>query len=171
MRIGRALGVVLIILGGGIASAAPLGISSVQISPDLRTHFAAPADRGVLVNTVEPNGSAARAGLRVGDVLLEVEGTPVESPRDVVESLSDRKKGEVVAILVMRAGKQVSLTTKLDEDVGKRWRSRRIDRPDGFTEWFQLGDETDVRRAYEHMQRRMDDLQRRFSTPIRGRWI
>lgn len=54
-----------------------------SIPPALRVHFGAPEDSGVLVTRVGERSPVARAGLRVGDVLVRLAGKPVVDPREV----------------------------------------------------------------------------------------
>src|SRR6187401_1148817 len=68
-----------------------LGVSVLEISPELRVHFGAPRDRGVLINTVRPDSPAARAGMAVGDVVTAVDGDPVDAAAPMLAAMSDRK--------------------------------------------------------------------------------
>ena len=54
----------------------------VAIPDRLRVHYGAPADRGALVASIGEAGAGAAAGLRVGDVIVAVDGTPVRDPGD-----------------------------------------------------------------------------------------
>src|SRR5579871_5943521 len=49
-----------------------LGVMVMGLTPELRKHFGAPDDRGVLVAHVESGTPAATAGIEVGDVIVEV---------------------------------------------------------------------------------------------------
>ncbi|HEY8147865.1 MAG TPA: DegQ family serine endoprotease [Vicinamibacteria bacterium] len=60
-----------------------------------------PGDSGVEVTNVDPSGPAADAGIRVGDVLEEVNGTPVRSSSDVRAALG-KSKGKPALVLVRR---------------------------------------------------------------------
>ena len=94
--------------GAGVVAAQPhqhvspsrarLGVAALSISPELRTHFGAPADRGLLVDAVQPESPAARAGVHVGDVVTDVDGDAASSTSDIVSALSDRKHGDHVAV-------------------------------------------------------------------------
>jgi serine protease Do len=60
-----------------------------------------PGDSGLEVTSVDPSGPAADAGIRVGDVLEEVNGTAVKSSSDVREALG-KSKGKPALVLVRR---------------------------------------------------------------------
>lgn len=144
-----------------------LGIVVLAISPELRAHFGAPDDRGVLVDAVRPDSPAARAGLQVGDVVTDVDGDATTDARDVLGSLADRKKGDDVAITVMRDGKRIDLKAKLENDPDQTasagtW--RQFDNlPDGIDGWFKFdGNSDDMRRSFEEMEKHMRELQRQF---------
>jgi S1-C subfamily serine protease len=84
-----------------------LGVMVTALTPELRTHFGAAADRGLLVARVELDSPAARAGIKVGDVLVEVGGTSVDEAGDVLGVLanSDGK----VAVTVLRDKKRMTI--------------------------------------------------------------
>src|SRR5262245_44158857 len=104
-----------------------LGVSVLQISGELRTHFGAPGDRGVLVDAVRPDSPAAKAGVQVGDVITELDTTQVGSASDLLSSLSTRKKGDSVAIAAIRNGKRVDLKATLEDDPGAAaWQGGRF---------------------------------------------
>ena len=59
---------------------------------------------GAYLAEVVPGAPAAASGLRVGDVIVAVDGEPVVIPEDISLAIDDRKPGETVAIEVQRAG-------------------------------------------------------------------
>jgi membrane-associated protease RseP (regulator of RpoE activity) len=144
-----------------------LGFAAVEISPGLRAFFGAPSDRGVLVDQLRPDSPAARAGLRVGDVILEVDAAPARSVHDIIEAIADRKRGDLVPLRVVRGKAIVALEVKLDTDPGPRgdepatggW--QRIGpgtMPLELNRWF--GD-ADLRRDLDATRKRLDELERR----------
>lgn len=155
-----------------------LGFAAVSITPELRTHFGAPADRGVLVQEVKPDRPAAQAGLQVGDLVLDVDGDPVQSSREIIDAIADRKKGDSVAMTVERNKQQVKLSAKLVDDAAPvRHESGRLD--DGTTwERFDSGTMPEEMRemmmrgfggdgaadeAHEHaLEQRIDKLEERI---------
>ena len=63
--------------------------------------------KGVVVTAVDPDGSAAQKGLKVGDVILEAGGKTVASPADVTAVLNDAKKeGRKAVLLRVKNGEE-----------------------------------------------------------------
>ncbi len=71
--------------------------------------------RGVAVETVAPDSDAARAGLRSGDVILEVNRQPVDSREDMFRVVEDLEIGEQVYMVVRRNGARHYLVTEIEE--------------------------------------------------------
>jgi S1-C subfamily serine protease len=69
-------------------------------------------DRGALVASVEDGAPAATAGVQVGDVIVEVGGTPVTDPDSLRLALGDRP-GETVELVVLRGGVKQTLSATL----------------------------------------------------------
>lgn len=85
-----------------------LGVMVTGLTPELRTHFGATTDRGLLIARVELDSPAARAGLRVGDVIVEVGGTMVDDAGDVIAALAkaDPRK---VPVTLLRDRKRMTI--------------------------------------------------------------
>ena len=92
---------------------ARLGVMVIGLTPELRKHFGAAEDRGVLIGRVEPKSAAAAAGLAVGDLIVEVRGRAVDSAGDVLSALAPAKQGDTVSIAVIRDHKPLTLQAKL----------------------------------------------------------
>ena len=99
----------------GRASGGYLGLRSIEMTPELRQHFGAPKDAGVLVGTVEPDSPAAKAGLQVGDIITAVDGERIESARELSRSVRRRKEGEKIRIDVLRDRSPKSLNATIVE--------------------------------------------------------
>lgn len=153
----------------------PLGIAALEISEDLRMHLGAPRDRGVLVDAVFSNTLAAKAGLKVGDLVLEIDGSAVASANDVIAAIGKRKKGDQVTLDILRTGIPTTLRATLDRDP-PAW-PRFEHRFRSFGPSATTGDLEDVfggapfggidfdrqlRRQIEEMRRRLEDMERRF---------
>ncbi|HEY3804251.1 MAG TPA: PDZ domain-containing protein [Kofleriaceae bacterium] len=88
-----------------------LGLTVVGLTPDLRGHFGAPRDSGLLVAHVQKDSPAERAGIRVGDVLTRIGNDKITTPDDIDSSLSriDRKNNQKIAVEVIRDHKMMNL--------------------------------------------------------------
>lgn len=95
-----------------------LGIELVETTPDLREALGGSKDAGVLVGKVLPGSAAEKAGLRVGDLILSVDGVKVADSGDLIESIHD-KEGKTVGIDLTRDKKAIhvkAVLPKLDEE-------------------------------------------------------
>jgi len=70
---------------------------------------------GALVNRVEPDSAAERAGIEVGDVILEVNGRDIEVFSDLPPVVGSVRPGEEVSLTISRWGETQELTVSLDE--------------------------------------------------------
>jgi serine protease Do len=70
---------------------------------------------GAEITSVTPNGPAAAAGLRVGDVIVEFNGQPVDDNSELVLMVTRTTPGTTVPLKVMRDRKTVSLNVRVEE--------------------------------------------------------
>jgi hypothetical protein len=92
-----------------------LGVSLMNISPELREHFGAPKEAGVMVESVADDSPADRAGVKVGDIILSVEGKDVAWSGDIRKGLRDKKEGDTVRIEVLRGRARQSIVATVKE--------------------------------------------------------
>ncbi len=88
------------------------GLTVVSIPEELRRHYEAPADTGVLVTGVDPDSVAAGIGLEVGDVVLRIGETPIRAPEDLRGARQSTGTGGSVTLGVVR--KREALEIDLD---------------------------------------------------------
>jgi membrane-associated protease RseP (regulator of RpoE activity) len=93
-----------------------LGVVVMGLTPELRTHFGAPGDRGVLVAHVDPGTPAAKAGIAVGDVIVQVRGQTIDSAADVLAAVEELGKGAHVEVTILRDRASRSLDVKLTNE-------------------------------------------------------
>jgi PDZ domain-containing secreted protein len=105
--------------GGGY-----LGVSTTNLTEDLRTHFGTPSEHGVMVARVFKETPAARAGLQAGDIITAIDGTKVGTTWDINKALASRKKGEQVRIEFHRnrVAQQTVATLEERKGPGAAWR-------------------------------------------------
>ncbi|HUO85517.1 MAG TPA: Do family serine endopeptidase [Thermoanaerobaculia bacterium] len=92
-----------------------LGVNIGNI--DLRTQeaFGLPSTDGALVQSVEPSGPAAKAGMQRGDVIVRVDRTDIRNTRQLIDYISDRDPGERVEIVVVRNGSRRTIQVPVGE--------------------------------------------------------
>ena len=108
---------------------ARLGVMVIELNSELRVHFGAAVDRGILVARVEPGTPAARAGVQVGDVLTEVDGRAITDAADVRDALASAKTPDAVKIIVERDKQEVTLTARIDQRSARAhaaWQDLRV---------------------------------------------
>lgn len=104
-----------------------IGVSMNELTPELREFFGAPKDSGSLVASLTENGPAAKAGVRVGDVITSVNGQPVDNAWDVSRAMKGNKAGDSVRIEVIRNKARQTLTVIADEREGLLPMKRALD--------------------------------------------
>lgn len=77
-----------------------LGIAPVDVDSNVSKIYNLPI--GVYVSEVIENGGAAAAGIKKGDIIIEIEGTSVTSMDDLTEELSYYSPGETVTVVIQR---------------------------------------------------------------------
>jgi serine protease Do len=85
---------------------------------------------GAEVNSVEEGSPAARAGLQVGDVVVALDGRPIENATELTSQLAQRKPGERVGLTVVRNGQPRDITAQLAEFEHPRDRTSARPTPD-----------------------------------------
>jgi len=97
-----------------------LGVVLQPLTPDLAASFGVDGRKGALISEVSPDSPAARAGLRAGDVVLEVDGSRVESPGDVARGVGLVGPGHTAKLTVWRDKAERSVEIVLGEAPGER---------------------------------------------------
>jgi membrane-associated protease RseP (regulator of RpoE activity) len=87
-----------------------LGVGLTELTPELRTHFGAPEDAGVMVSSVEPGSPADKAGLQVGDIIARIDGKDVRSSWEIRSEARGFEEGQQVPLEVWRDRKAQTLT-------------------------------------------------------------
>lgn len=98
-----------------MAKRAFLGVAVTELTPELREFFGAPRDTGVLVSSLTANGPAAKAGLRVGDVITGANGQAVGSRRQLTRAMKGQHGGDAVRIDVIRGKSKQTLVATAEE--------------------------------------------------------
>lgn len=90
-----------------------LGIGVQEVNQALAQSFGLPKPTGALVNTVEPDSPAAKAGLKPGDVIVQIGNDVVDHSGELPERVADIKPGTDTPLKVIRKGQTLTLTARV----------------------------------------------------------
>ena len=102
-----------------------LGIAIQDLSSELAEYYGLKDRKGVLVTEVFPGDPADQAGIKSQDIILEVDGKPVETTRDLTGLVARLKVGETNNIVVFRDGKEKTFRVLIAERDDDKIASRR----------------------------------------------
>lgn len=71
---------------------------------------------GVYVSSLTPNGPAHMAGVKIGDIIIECDGEPVETVDDINEIKNKKSPGNEISVKIYRRGEYVNLKIILGEE-------------------------------------------------------
>jgi len=92
-----------------------IGVAAQTITPSLAAGLHLGQDWGVLLADVTPDGPAEKAGLQVGDIVLSLNGKPVQNARQMEINVFRYTVGEKVSVQVLREGDKHSYTVPVVE--------------------------------------------------------
>jgi serine protease Do len=88
--------------GGGGETGLELGLELQEITPDLARSHDLPADKGLIVTGIAPDGSAAEAGIRAGDIIQEINQNPIETVKEFQNAVRSAPTGSTLLFRVKR---------------------------------------------------------------------
>ena len=103
-----------------------LGAQAQDLTPELAQAFDIKYRRGAVVTQIEPDSAADRAGLKVGDIVTEVNGKPVRDAATLRNSIGLLRVGQEVKLEVLREGKSKSLLAKVEEPTWTKQGGERL---------------------------------------------
>jgi serine protease Do len=138
---GRLMGINTLILSGGASTAGPgfaapsnivrtvfeqirktgrvrrgeIGVRAQTVTPTLAAGLGLKRDQGVVLADVAPGSPADRAGLSIGDLVLTLDGKPMENGRQFHINLYRREVGDIVKLEVLRGDQRTSATVSVAE--------------------------------------------------------
>ncbi|HET6947943.1 MAG TPA: trypsin-like peptidase domain-containing protein [bacterium] len=86
-----------------------------DVDANIARQYNLPVDRGIIVRDVETNGPAARAGIRPGDIVISVDGSPVNNWNDFIRQLFTKRPGQRVRIEIVRDSSRRTVDVTLGE--------------------------------------------------------
>ncbi|HEY8949075.1 MAG TPA: DegQ family serine endoprotease [Rhizomicrobium sp.] len=90
-----------------------LGVEIQSVTPEMAASLGNKTMKGAIIASVSPGGPAAQAGMAAGDIVLAVNGKPVEDSRDLTRRVASLPAGGSAAFTVLRDGTTKTLTAKI----------------------------------------------------------
>ena len=91
-----------------------LGAELQAVTPEIAESLSLKRPAGALVNTISPRSPAARSGLRTGDLIVEVDGQPIDDPNAFDYRFATKPLGGQAQVAVMRGGREVKIGIPLE---------------------------------------------------------
>jgi serine protease Do len=92
-----------------------MGIGISDVTPENAKFFHVENNEGAVVTQVEDGSPAAKAGLKVGDVITELDGSKVSDASELQIQVGQKQPGTNIKLGVLRDGKNVSVPLTLEE--------------------------------------------------------
>jgi len=92
-----------------------LGVNIQQVTPPMAKAFGLKSAEGALVGDVAPGGPAAKAGIKVGDVVLAINGQPLSDSRALQLKVATMAPGTVARLKVLRNSGEIEIPVTLGE--------------------------------------------------------
>jgi serine protease Do len=92
-----------------------LGINAEDLSGQLGAYFGAPDDSGILVREVRPGTAAEKAGLKAGDVIVQLDGKPVRTLSDLREQLRGKNDQKTASLGILRKGAPMNVGIAIEK--------------------------------------------------------
>jgi serine protease Do len=114
-------GLIKSVLSKGVLERPYLGVRYVTLTDDYAYQFNLQVKRGAYIApnqngqaSILPDSPAAKAGLKEKDIITKVDGTAIDENNSLVSLVSRKSVGEDVKLTVIRDGKEITVTVKLE---------------------------------------------------------
>jgi serine protease Do len=134
-----------------------VGVGIQEVSQSLAQSFGLPRPQGALVASVESGGPADKAGLKTGDVILAMDGKPVERSNELPPRVANVKPGTKTTFDVWRDGKKQQIAVTVGELKGDKVAAAGPEAPKEAANTGKLG--LALRQLTEAERRQLDGAQ------------
>jgi len=148
-----------------------IGVRPLEMTPELRVHYGASREAGVLIGQVDADGPAGKAGLRVGDVVTAADGEKIESAADLSRAVRDKKEGETVKLDIVRDKAKMTLSVAVAERKRNEiaWnmlapgrRERTFTLPDVEFHWPDASELRRLQDRLDELEKKLKDMEKRL---------
>jgi serine protease Do len=112
-----------------------VGISLQDLSPELMKSFNVEKKEGALIGQVFEGSPAEKAGLKAGDIVVEIDGEKIKNSQDLVREVLKKQVGQKIEIVIIREGKQMKVPVTTTEMPSEATEQKT---PSVTKEWFGL---------------------------------
>lgn len=103
-----------------------LGIKGTEMNSDIAKAFNIEAQRGAFVSEVLPKSSAAKAGIKSGDILVSVDGKRINSFAELRAKIGTSQVGKEITIGAIRSGKPMEVKVVLENDEDEATKAEKL---------------------------------------------
>jgi serine protease Do len=114
-----------------------MGAQVQSITADVAESLGLKKAEGALIAEPQAGSPASKAGIKAGDVVLSIDGSPVKDARDLARKIADLAPGSTIKLGIMRNGSEQTLTLTLGEMSAQR--QARADAKDGESDEPKIG--------------------------------
>jgi len=101
------------LLHGGKVERGYLGVLAQDLTPELAQSLAVKAEKGALIGSVTKGSPAAAAGLEEGDVVVAIDGRPVDGSNTLRNDIGMLRPGTIVKLAVQRGADRLTIPVKI----------------------------------------------------------
>jgi serine protease Do len=92
-----------------------MGVGIQDLNPELAQYYGIKDQKGVLVTQIFPGDPAEKAGIKIKDVIIAVDGKPVGTSRELSSAVAGMAVGKEVPVKILRDGKEQTVKVQLAE--------------------------------------------------------
>lgn len=83
-----------------------IGLRVQSIDQSIADYYKLPTTKGVIITQVVPNTPASKAGLKVGDIIFEMDGYKITNEQSLVGTFQEFRAGQTINITILRDGER-----------------------------------------------------------------
>jgi len=91
------------------------GLEIQSINPGIAKYYGLSKSEGVIITDVAKNSPGQKAGLKIGDIIFEINGSQIKNEDSVFEIIKDAKAGDILKLKVQRDDKTLEIELKLEK--------------------------------------------------------
>jgi len=107
------------LLDYGLVQRAYIGVSIRDVDAKLKAQAELDVIEGVYVANIVENGSAKEAGMEIGDVIVEIDNSPIKNTAQLMEKVGSKRPGDIINIIVDRQGQRNAMEIVLKNKNGE----------------------------------------------------